>query len=46
MVDLNRETLFTKIVKREIPSSIIYEDDDILETPFIILPKDSMGEVM
>jgi len=30
MIDLNRETLFTKIVKREIPSSIIYEDKNHL----------------
>ena len=27
-VDLNRETLFTKIVKGEIPSSKIYEDEN------------------
>jgi len=26
MINLNKETLFTKIVKKEIPSQIIYED--------------------
>ncbi len=27
---INRETLFTKIINREIPASIIYEDDKVI----------------
>jgi len=55
MVDLNRETLFTKIIKREIPSSIIYEDENILAfldiTPFekghtLVIPKKPYQTIM
>jgi len=47
-MDLNRETLFTKIIKREIPAQIIYEDKKHLAfldiTPFekghtLVIPK-------
>jgi histidine triad (HIT) family protein len=55
MVDLNRETIFTKIVAGEIPCSKVYEDDDHLAfldiTPFekghtLVIPKKPYETIM
>lgn len=48
------ETLFSKIIKREIPADIIYEDDEVLAftdvnpqapTHFLVIPKQAIATV-
>lgn len=55
MTNLDKETLFTKIIKREIPSKVIYEDENYLAflsiNPFekghtLVIPKFPYTEIM
>ncbi|MBH0058744.1 histidine triad nucleotide-binding protein [Pseudoalteromonas sp. SWXJZ94C] len=51
---MSQETIFTKIINREIPASIVYEDDDTLafrdinpQAPFhvLIIPKKAIATI-